>query len=234
MRLKGDDEGALLEAVLKGDQAAWRRFVRRYDGPLRQAVSEAAADQLTASQIDDVMGDLWLCLVDGDMKRLRTLKSGHRCSFLAWLTMQASRIAAGHMRADVREPELEPLSAAKNVAAPSPRPSSERIASAAEDWLRGMIREAVREEVSALLHRSPANGAPTKHPGGYLSVAEAARLVGVHEATIRAWIKSGELPGHHAGRHHRVKRDELERFLSRRKESGPLDLDARAAELAAA
>src|SRR5262249_59048618 len=102
------------------------------------------------------------------------------------------------------------------------------------DWLRAMIREAVREEVGALLYRAPANDAQTKQAGEYLSVAEAARLVGVHTATIRGWIKSGELPGHHAGRHHRVRRGELERFLARRKEGGAVGLEARAAELAAA
>ena len=70
------------------------------------------------------------------------------------------------------------------------------------------LREAVRAEVkAALLEVKP-------QTGEYLSVVDAARIADVDPKTIRAWIKAKKLAGHHAGREHRVQREDLERFLS--------------------
>jgi excisionase family DNA binding protein len=68
----------------------------------------------------------------------------------------------------------------------------------------------------------------------YLTIAQAAEEVGVHEATVRKWIRNGELKGHRAGRHHRIRRTELEAFMTDglgRNGEKP-DLQARAAALA--
>ena len=84
-----------------------------------------------------------------------------------------------------------------------------------------------REETRSHVHRE--GGSDT-----YLAIVDAAKLAGVHEATIRAWISRGDLPGYRAGRHRRVKRAELERFMDSRSDGNDIDLDAKAAELAAA
>ena len=75
-----------------------------------------------------------------------------------------------------------------------------------EDGLRALIAETVRTEVRREL------GAAMK-PEEFLSTLNAAKVADVVPATIRRWVKSGKLPGSHAGRVLRVSRAELERFL---------------------
>jgi excisionase family DNA binding protein len=36
----------------------------------------------------------------------------------------------------------------------------------------------------------------------------------VHHSTVRKWLRNGELKGHRAGRHHRILRTELEKFMA--------------------
>jgi excisionase family DNA binding protein len=93
------------------------------------------------------------------------------------------------------------------------------------------VRSAVREEMARV--RAEATCAATT-ADSYLSVSEAAQIAGVHEATIRSWLNQGRLPGYRAGRHRRVKRAELERFMASLSDGDSADLDARAAELAGA
>jgi excisionase family DNA binding protein len=103
--------------------------------------------------------------------------------------------------------------------------------------VRDVVREVVREEVRLVLREEIAGMRGQTAASGaceYLAVSEAAEVAGVHEATIRAWIAQGQLPGHRAGRHHRVRRDELQRFMSSEKERSTIDLETRVARLAAA
>jgi excisionase family DNA binding protein len=49
----------------------------------------------------------------------------------------------------------------------------------------------------------------------YVSTAEAAKLLGVHIATIRRWIDSGELPAHRVGeRRILIKRADLAKLIT--------------------
>jgi excisionase family DNA binding protein len=82
------------------------------------------------------------------------------------------------------------------------------------------IREVVRTELRAglaelrhLLEQRPAGDR-------YLSVANAAAHAEVHPDTIRAWLKAGQLPTHHAGRELRVKLSELEAFMAGSRTNG--------------
>ena len=90
------------------------------------------------------------------------------------------------------------------------------------------MRLALREEMAKVAEERPAA------PGdSYLSVVEAARLISVHPATVRAWIRCGRLQAYRAGRHYRVRCSELQAYVASQPEN-VIDLDARAAELAAA
>lgn len=75
-----------------------------------------------------------------------------------------------------------------------------------EKQLEAMIERVVRR----VLAEKPANDAAPE----YLSTAEAARIASVTPGTIRRWIREGELTRHAAGAHVRVRRDELEAFLT--------------------
>jgi excisionase family DNA binding protein len=73
------------------------------------------------------------------------------------------------------------------------------------DALRELIRDVVREELTAL-------GASHS---GYLSVTDAAALASVTPDTVRSWIAAGRLRRYSAGRCLRVLRSELETYLAR-------------------
>ena len=105
-----------------------------------------------------------------------------------------------------------------------------------EMQIREVVKEAVREELRTALNANVTAliGSTVKTDrGDYLTVAQAAESAGVHEATIRTWIRRGALVGHRAGRHHRIRRSELESFMAGRGPSDEFDLDDRAAAMAA-
>ena len=96
-----------------------------------------------------------------------------------------------------------------------------------ENQIRDVVKEIVREELQNALRESvTALVRPRAGTTDFLTIAEAAQLVGVHEATVRTWIRRGELRGHRAGRHYRVRRSELDAFNHR-----PLQLAAVVAEV---
>jgi len=77
-----------------------------------------------------------------------------------------------------------------------------------ESALRDIIRDEVRTAIRQELGKKPVTA------GDYVSVAEAANIASVQSQTIRAWIRSGKLTEYKAGRVLRVRRSELEAFLS--------------------
>lgn len=76
-----------------------------------------------------------------------------------------------------------------------------------EAGLRELIAGIVRDEVARAL-------AELRAPAEYLSTADAAALAAVAEGTIRRWIREGRIAEHRAGRHVRVRRDDLEALLA--------------------
>src|SRR5581483_6062981 len=89
-RAAPSEETAELAAVLDRDEAAWRRFVAHFDGPLRAVVRHAteATYALSDDQIDDVLGDFWMALVANDMRLLRAFNPARGSALLTWLTFQ--------------------------------------------------------------------------------------------------------------------------------------------------
>ena len=73
------------------------------------------------------------------------------------------------------------------------------------DNLRAAISEIIRAEFARLAKPAPVDD--------YLTVAAAAEFASVSTATIRRWVKDGDLKEHRAGRVLRVKRSDLERLL---------------------
>jgi excisionase family DNA binding protein len=77
-----------------------------------------------------------------------------------------------------------------------------------EAELREIIHEEVQSAVLQVMGKKPAAA------GEFVSAAEAAKIASVSSQTIRAWIRSGKLATYKAGRVLRVKRTELEEFLT--------------------
>ena len=78
------------------------------------------------------------------------------------------------------------------------------------DVVRDEVRAAIREELAATL-AATAGGPSTSE---FLTTEEAATVARVEPATVREWVRRGDLRRHQAGRELRVRRDELEEFLA--------------------
>lgn len=225
------DDTTLLGAVVASDQRAWSELVRRYESALRDVVREIVDDE---AEIDDVLGAFWLRMVEDDMRWLRAFSPSRKASLLNWLTIHASHVAHEHSRKLKRHRKRTvPLDEATAIAA-TPDPPRARVS--VDHAIREAVRDVVREEIEAVLRRiGPSVQQPVAPVSEYLSIADAAELVHVHPATLRGWINEGRLRGHRAGRHHRVRRSELEAFLASLDHSDEdFDLDKRARELATA
>jgi len=81
--------------------------------------------------------------------------------------------------------------------------------SSLDDALRPMIAELVRVEVARVLAKRERTDGE-----GFMSTTDAAAYAGgVALGTVRRWIREGKLPAHHAGRHLRVRRADLDALL---------------------
>jgi excisionase family DNA binding protein len=116
------DDAALLRAVLDCDDCAWRELVRRYSGPLRDAARQAteSVQAIDDDELDDVLGDLWLYLLEDHLRRLRSFDANGATRLLGWLKMLVVEIALKRVRA-TRRRRTEPLSEKMQIAALPPR-----------------------------------------------------------------------------------------------------------------
>ena len=101
-----------------------------------------------------------------------------------------------------------------------------------EEILTAIITKVIREEMPAAIRKAMADAQP-KPTGEYLTPIEAGRVASVHPATIRQWIQEGLLPAYKAGREYRVRRDELDAFLSKPVVVPKFDPEAMAAAILA-
>jgi hypothetical protein len=105
------DDGVLTEGLLRQDPGAWREFKRRFDDFLRlevkKAIGWAMRRFLPSDAIDEVMGDFYLSIVEGNMHKLRTWAGSSRTARLpSWLRMIVYQIAIDHARAARRRGRL--------------------------------------------------------------------------------------------------------------------------------
>ncbi len=153
------DDSALLRAALGRDDLAWREFVKRFDLPLREVIRYAAsatAHPLDPDEIDDVMGDFWVLLLEGDRRVLRAFNPLHGASLQTWLTFHVAQVAYEHVHRAAREPKFVSLRQARNVADSRPLPdprlrneSAGTIDAAIRECVRSAIVQVVREELTA-------------------------------------------------------------------------------------
>src|SRR3954468_5950568 len=82
---------------------------------------------------------------------------------------------------------------------------------AIRSMLREEIRAAVREELRALLPELPAS---STQGDDFLSVKDAAKVARVCSATVRVWLRHGQLKRYGTARLPRIRRSELVRFMA--------------------
>lgn len=72
--------------------------------------------------------------------------------------------------------------------------------------------------------RNATSPAPESDPSEWVSLGEAAQIIGVHPATIRNWAERGELPFRRTpGGHRRFRRADLEQWLAMHRIAPPIE-----------
>jgi excisionase family DNA binding protein len=108
------------------------------------------------------------------------------------------------------------------------------MTSSLDEALRTLVRDVVREELRAQASATSRDTQETSQQDAvYISTRQAAKIAGVHPATIRDWMHRGLLQEHHAGRELRVHSGELHALMrgAKKAPSQVIDLDARADEI---
>jgi integrase/recombinase XerC len=107
----------LVRLAVAGNQAAWREIMLRHDQPLRTAVLDASLMASPSSaELDDLMGDFWLSLIEGDMRRLRRFDPARGAPLQSWLTIQLVQLLRSDEVRRGEGPEMVSLHEARNVA----------------------------------------------------------------------------------------------------------------------
>lgn len=145
--LRGCDDAALVRLTLERDEAAWREMMRRHTAPLRQAVRDGC-DAISESEIDDIMGELWLSLIELGMRRLRTFDLSRGATLLTWLTIRVSQLVHGREQRRQTAPAMISLEEAGELPDPTPAPVPElgsrtllRVEEVAKRW--GLDRKTI-------------------------------------------------------------------------------------------
>jgi excisionase family DNA binding protein len=200
--MDADNERALVRQVLAGDEHAWQKLVRRFDGPLREIVRESAdaIDPLSDEQLDDVMGDFWLRMVEDDRRWLRRFRG--KGSLDAFFRFQVLAVAHDHIQRLRREPTMVSFDEKRHIpVAREPvtarRPSSD-VAGLAALLQLPVEMQALRSDVAQL--RATVDQLRRALPPVLLSVHDAANALGVSTVTVRRMVRSGKLAHVRVGR----------------------------------
>lgn len=105
----------LLSYVVRGDDAAWNIFFRRFRGLILSCaikVSTRSGYRLGPDDLMDVLGDACLNLVAHDYRRLRLYRVNGGCSVASWVGVIATSTTRDFLRR-ARRHRLEPIADAE-------------------------------------------------------------------------------------------------------------------------
>lgn len=122
-RIAGEDE-VDLEALRRGDKAAWERFVARYTRVVLAAAARALAAAQRSQEASDVAQDVFLRLAENDYRLLKGYDPA-RASLATWLTVVARNRAIDLLRR--RRPATQPLDRRALEVASPPVPLREAL-----------------------------------------------------------------------------------------------------------
>ena len=155
--------GALSNALLDGDGAAWGEFVRHYGGLIVAAVRGVTPVQ---GDVEDLTQEVFVRLCKDDFRLLRTYDPG-RAALTTWLTIVARSTARDALRR--RRPESLPIDAV---------PEAQLAIPAVEPVRKLKLPEALlsprQREILAMLYDRE------------MEVGEIARVLGIDPQTVRS------------------------------------------------
>lgn len=112
--LKSDDravdDSSLLRAMCNGDDRAERIFVQRYSAVVRWAVRSVLRSHGVAASredMDDLVGEVWVCLLEEHRRRLRLYDPARRTKLSTWIGMLARNKTIDVLRAS-KNPIMSP------------------------------------------------------------------------------------------------------------------------------
>lgn len=158
-----------LEACLRGDAAAWTRFVDATAGLVRAAIRRAVGGAAERQAIDDMAQQVYLRLIRDDFRLLRTFDPG-RAALATWITLVARSTAIDQVRKRRIGTAGQPPETL--VAATDP-PPVEAVRPLEQAFPFEILTERQRLVLSLLFERG-------------LGVPEVANFLGVDEQTIRS------------------------------------------------
>lgn len=113
----------LLEGVLRGDADAERAFVERFIPLIRSCVCRLARGRVSDPDLEDMIGEVWLCLFENDRHRLRRFDASRDVRVSTWLAALARNRSIDYLRA-LQPVALEP-GVAEELADQAPTPCEE-------------------------------------------------------------------------------------------------------------
>jgi RNA polymerase sigma-70 factor (ECF subfamily) len=137
------EEQELVEAMLEGEDLAWKEFHRRYDRLIYRCITKVTgrfAGVLSSEDIREVFATLVLQLLSNDMHKLRSFDPARGNRFGTWVGMLAINAAYDHLRSLRREPGRGPLSEAECVWSEWADPFSEVERKQREQMLAELLR----------------------------------------------------------------------------------------------
>jgi len=99
-------EARLLARCIKGEEEAWREFLKLYSGLLYRAISNICAKAnppVSQDTIEDLCQSCLLSLIEDNFRKLRQYRKRRNASFRTWLSV----VAANHARDFLRKCDRE-------------------------------------------------------------------------------------------------------------------------------
>jgi RNA polymerase sigma-70 factor (ECF subfamily) len=113
-----DDEMDLLEALIGGDETAWRTFHRQYDRLIYRCirkVTHSFAAVIRSEDEREIYSNLVVQLLANDKRKLRSFDPGRGSRLGTWLGLLATHAAYDYLRSLRREVPRVPLSEAEST-----------------------------------------------------------------------------------------------------------------------
>jgi RNA polymerase sigma-70 factor (ECF subfamily) len=120
--LSREDELALLDALLEGNQEAWKRFHQQYDRLMYRCIRKVVqsfASVLRSEDEREIYANLMLQLLANDKRKLRCFDPSRGSRLGTWLGLLATNAGYDYLRSLRREAPRVPLSEADSVCATS-------------------------------------------------------------------------------------------------------------------
>jgi RNA polymerase sigma-70 factor (ECF subfamily) len=130
-RLFEIDDQALLQQVLRQDEAAWRELLRRFRGLIFRCIGKTLARfeaNLSNEDPDEIYAEVCFNLLRNDMKKLRVYDPRRGSKLGSWIGLIAINTAYDHLRVTARWPRLDRIEGCPDRPDAAPGPLEELLA----------------------------------------------------------------------------------------------------------